>query len=80
MKLYFGESRETCNILIRGSTKFCQRGSNSYNVLAIMGERVQIPLKADHLGLASKTLFKWRFTGGPIVTNIECWPGGFVFF
>ena len=83
MKLYFGETRDTCNILctvMRGSTKFCQRGSNSYNVLAIRGERIQIPLKTGHLVLASKTPFKWRFTGGPIVANIECWLSSFVIF
>ena len=31
---------------IRGSRKFCQRGSNSANVFFFEGERIQVSLKA----------------------------------
>ena len=33
------------------------------------GGRIQIPLLADHQRPASKTPFKWRFAGGPMVAQ-----------
>ena len=60
---------------MRGSRKFCQRGSNSDNVLFLFfsfffrGERLQRPPKAGNYRPASKTPFQWRFAGGPIVAH-----------
>ena len=36
-----------------------------------------MPLKVGHHWPASKTPFKWRFAGVPIM---ECWLGSFVIF
>ena len=46
-----------------GSRKFCQKGSNSGNVVVDEGERIQIPQKAGPYRTASKTPFIWRFAG-----------------
>ena len=55
---------------MRGSRKFCQRGSNSDNIFSDNeGERIQIPLKVGHHRPASETPFKWRFTGGPMMAQ-----------
>ena len=64
--------------MIRGSRKFRQEGSNSYNVMS--GERIQISLKAGHHRPASGTPFKWPFAGGRCLPNIECWLVSFVIF
>ena len=62
-----------------GSRKFCQRGYNSDNIFfyLMMGKMIQIhvPLKADHHRPAIVTPFKWRFAGGPMMANTECWLG-----
>ena len=53
---------------MRGSSKFCQRGSNFDNFFKLMRgrERIQITLKAGHYRPASETPFKWRFAGRPM--------------
>ena len=59
---------------MRGSRKFCQRGSN-FNFLFIFlfflmrGGRIQIRLLAGHQRPASETPFKWRFAGGSMVAQ-----------
>ena len=63
-------------LFMRGSRKFCQRGSNSA-ALTIILERIQIPLKADQCRPASETPFKWRFAGMHIMVHIECWLHSF---
>ena len=72
---------------MRGSRNFCQRGSNFDNVLLIflyvfvlIDQGIQIPLQIGHHRSASKTPFKWRFAGVPMMVNIECWLGRFVIF
>ena len=69
---------------MRGSRKFCQRGSNDNNFIFsfffIREEGVVITLLAGHDRPASETPFKWRFTGRPIWPNIECYLGSFVIF
>ena len=70
---------------MRGSKKFCQRGSNSdiVFVLFFRGERGS---KNHHeqaiIGLPAKreTPLKWRLTGRPIMAHIECWLCSFVIF
>ena len=72
---------------MRGSRKFCQRGSNFDNVLLIflyffvlIDQGILIPLQSGHHRSASETPFKWRFAGVPMMVNIECWLGRFVIF
>ena len=49
---------------MRGSRKFCQRGSNFFFFFfLIRGKRIQIALKVGHHWPASETPFKWRFAG-----------------
>ena len=74
------------NPYMRGSRKFCQRGSNSifnFDVfrgfffvfleeeknITIIREKNQIPLSAGHHRPASKTPFKWRFAGVPVMAK-----------
>ena len=62
-------------ILIRGSRKFCQRGSNSDNSFAVDDGRENpnyISIKEGHHRPASETPFWWP--------NIECWLGSFWHF
>ena len=58
-------------LLIRGSRKFCQRGSNSdvgfLSRWSVGGSK--LPLKAGHHWLASETPFKWRFAGVPMMAQ-----------
>ena len=56
---------------MRGSRKFCQRGSSSPNVCCcfFVGERIQIPLKAGHYWPVSETPFKWLLAGGPMMVQ-----------
>ena len=65
--------------VIRGSGKFCQRGSNYDKVFFSFmrgGEgRIQIPLLAGHQRPACETPFKWRFAGGPMIAT---WNAGLV--
>ena len=69
---------------MRGSRKFCQRGTNSdkffFSFLFLRGERLQKPPKAGNYRPASETPLKWHFAGEPIMAHIECWLGSFVFF
>ena len=72
---------------MRGSRKFCQRGSNSdkffFVVVVFRGERGS---KNHHeqanMGLPAKRemSLKWRFAGKPIMAHIECWLCSFVIF
>ena len=39
----------TCCMCMRGSRKFCQRGSNFFPFFLISGKRIQLALKAGHL-------------------------------
>ena len=57
-------------LFMRGSRKFCQRGSNSATLTIILD---RVPLKADQCRPASETPFKWRFAGVHIMVHIECW-------
>ena len=61
---------------MRGSRKFCQKGSNIFLFLfLIRGKRIQIALKAGHhrhLNGGSLAGRRWP--------NIECWFGSFVIF
>ena len=72
---------------MRGSRKFCQRGSNSekcfcycFFQLIRRGERIQITLKAGHHRPNRETPFKWHFADGFLRPNIVCWLGSFVIF
>ena len=49
------------NLFMRGSRKFCQRGSNSDTIIfwLMRWDRIQIPLKASHHRPTSETPFKW---------------------
>ena len=54
---------------MRGSRKFCQRGSNFddfffffFFLILMRGGRIQIPPLAGHQ-------FKWRFAGGPMMAK-----------
>ena len=51
---------------MRGSRKFCQRGSN---IVFYKEKRIQIALKAGHHRPVSEMPFKWRFAGGPMGAN-----------
>ena len=58
---------------MRGSRKFCQRGSNFDKVFFFFhfqfdkkGGRIQIPLLAGHPRPVSETHFKCRFAGVPM--------------
>ena len=59
--------------VMRGSRKFCQRGSNYDKVFFLVlcggGGRIQIPLLAGHQRPACETPFKWRFAGGLIIAQ-----------
>ena len=63
--------------VMRGSRKFCQRGSNSATLtffffvflLVMRGGLIQIPHKVGHHRSASETPFKWRFAGGPMMAR-----------
>ena len=59
---------------MRGSGKFCHRGSNFYNVFfpffsLMRGGGIQIPLLAGHQRPAREPPFKWRFAGGPMIAQ-----------
>ena len=62
-------ARSTC-VLAR-IQKLCQRGQTlTFFVLFFMeGERIKMPLKADHYRPASKIQFKWCFAGGPMMAK-----------
>ena len=47
--------------------------SSDKALLLMRGERIKIPLKADHPWPASETQYKWA-------SNIECWLGSFVIY
>ena len=49
-----------------GATKLCRR---FFCCFFLVGERIQIPLKAGHHRLASETPFKWRFGRRPIMVQ-----------
>ena len=62
---------------MRGSRKFCQRGSKFDNVFFIclfclVDEGIDDPniTKMGHHRPASETPFKWRFAGGPMNTGL----------
>ena len=65
---------------MRESRKFFQRGSNFDYVflLLMMGEMIQIPIKAGHHRPSSRTPFKWRLLAGRWWPNIESLLGGCV--
>ena len=57
------------HLSIRGSRKFCQKGSNFDNVfLGGRGEEPK-PLSVGHHWPASETPFKWRFAGVPLMAQ-----------
>ena len=69
-------------LAMRGSRKFCQRESNSDVVFLFLflffcffsdegreDPNTNVPLKAGHYLLASKTPFKWRFYGRPMMVQ-----------
>ena len=64
---------------MRGSKKFCQRGSINLDNLVyfslMRGGRITI---SGPSWPASVTPFQWRFVGGPMMTRFECWVGSFV--
>ena len=69
--------------VMRGSGKFCQRGSNYDKVFFSFmrggGGRIQIPLLAGHQRPACETpfnAFRWRADD----SNMECWLGSFLIF
>ena len=53
---------------MRGSRKFCQRGSKFDKAFFILkrGGRIHILQLAGSQRPASETPFKWRFAGGPM--------------
>ena len=56
---------------MRGSRKFCQRGSNSAKSFFLVDEGLDDPnttFNGPSLP-ASETPFKWRFTGKPMVAQ-----------
>ena len=53
---------------IRGTRKFCQRGSNSDNFF-YRWERIQIPLKVGHHRPTSEMPFKRLFAGVPVLVQ-----------
>ena len=70
---------------MRGSRKFCQRGSNSATLTKIFfcikrGEMIQIQQKAGHHRHASERHFNGVSFVGRWWPNIECWLGSFVIF
>ena len=60
---------------MRGSRKFCQRGSKLDNVFFLLlflsdeGKRIQIQLQMGHHQPASETPFKWRIADGPMIAQ-----------
>ena len=70
--------------IMRGSRKFCQRGSNSdkfFFVLFFRGERgAKNHNEQAKFRPTSKTPLKWRFADRPIMAHIECWLCSFVIF
>ena len=64
---------------MRGSRKFCQRGSYSDKFFFYV-ERMKIPLTTGHHRPASEMPLKWRFAGGPLVANNICWLSSGVIF
>ena len=60
---------------MRGSRRFCHKGSNLDNVFFVVffslmrRGRIQIPLLVGHQWPASETPFKWRFAGGPMMAQ-----------
>ena len=58
--------RVVTKTIMRGSRKFCQRGSNPDNVfiLSMRGKRIEIAQQGGHHRPASETPFKWHFAGG----------------
>ena len=56
--------------VMRGSRKFCQRGSNYDFFLSLTGGgRINVSLLASHHRPASETPFKWRFAGVPMMAQ-----------
>ena len=68
--------------IMRGSKKVLSEGVQLFLPFfkLMRGERIQLPLKAGHHRPASKTQFKRRFAGGPMVAQNEYWICGFVIF
>ena len=70
---------------MRGSRKFCQRGSKFDNIcflFFVVGEGIEDPDTAIYWPSSARqqTPFKRCFAGGPMMSNIECWLGSFVIF
>ena len=60
--------------VMRGSRKFCQRGSNFdtflFCIFSLMrGGRIQISLLTGHEWPTSEMPFKWHFAGGPLMAQ-----------
>ena len=65
-------------VIMRGSRKLFQRGSNFvlpffflffFYYKLIMGERIQLQKYLGHYRPAGETPLKWRFAGRPIVAK-----------
>ena len=61
-------------VCMRGSRKFCQRGSNFnflflFSFFLMRGGRIQMPLLTGHQRPASEMPFQWRFACGPMVAQ-----------
>ena len=67
-------------VCMRGSRKFCQRGSNSDNVYFFLmrEERIKIALKEGHHRPAGERHLNGVSLAGRRWPNIECWLGSFV--
>ena len=66
---------------MRGSRKFCHKGSSFYCKFFLVdgGKRIQIQLKVGHHRHASEKPFKWRFPCVPMMAQYW-WLGTIVFF
>ena len=68
-----GRAMKTNNDIrtMRGSRKFCQRGSNCEKVFFKMGERIQknTTISEPSSTHQQKTPFNWRFAGGPMMAK-----------
>ena len=65
---------------MRGSRKFCQRGSKFDGFLVDKGGGIQKPLKAGHHRPASETPLNGVSLAGRCWLNFEFWLGSFVSF
>ena len=80
-----GHSRESIGTFVMlGSRKFSQRGSkfDNFFFVFLVDEGIEDPNITINgpSTAASKTPLKWRFAGGLMMTNSECWLGSFVIF